>query len=132
MIYTSYFGNARSILDACPDACLISIAGKTPEQFNYYKFKPLMPLYSWWKEWHEKFAGDLESNESKKWYIKQYKETVLSKLDPLTTARQIKDIAQWHPVFILCYETPEKFCHRHIVAEWLNDVRIDCEEWKTN
>ena len=24
-------------------------------------------------------------------------------------------------IILLCYETPEKFCHRHSVAKWLNE-----------
>lgn len=130
MIYTSYFGNIKKVLAAVPDAGLVSIAGKTPNWFTGERFISLMPHWLWWKEWHEKFISDLESDESKKWYTAKYKETVLRQLDPHVVARQLKDLVQWKPTFILCYETPEKFCHRHIVAKWLNDARIDCEEWK--
>lgn len=132
MIYTSYFSNIKKVLTAVPDAGLVSIAGKTPDWFTGERFISLMPRWLWWKEWHEKFASDLESDESKKWYTAKYKETVLRQLDPHVVARQLKDLVQWKPTFILCYETPEKFCHRHIVAEWLNDAKIDCEEWKIN
>ena len=61
MIYTSYFGNTKSILDAFPDAGLISIAGKTPESLECARYKPLMPKYVWWKEWHDKFEESLDS-----------------------------------------------------------------------
>ena len=50
MIYTSYFGNVKKILEEVPDAGLISIAGKTPTWFKGEKFKPLMSHYDWWKE----------------------------------------------------------------------------------
>ena len=130
MIYTSYFGNARKILKTIPNAGLISIAGKTPDWFIGKKFKQLMPHYDWWKEWHDKFEGSLESKESKEWYIDKYNGTVLKQLDPLSIARKLKDLVDWKPTFILCYETPEKFCHRHIVAEWFNNCGILCEEWK--
>lgn len=33
-----------------------------------------------------------------------------------------------HDVCLLCYETPEKFCHRHLVCNWLNDHGIECRE----
>lgn len=129
MIYTSYFGNAKNILEICPDAGLISIAGKTPEWFDGKKFKPLMPHYDWWKEWHDMFADKLESKESKEWYVKKYYDTVLKNLDQLSVARKLKDLVNWKPTFILCYETPEKFCHRHIVAEWFDKAHVPCEEW---
>lgn len=40
MIYTSYFGNAKKILEEVPDAGLISIACKTPTWFKGEKFIP--------------------------------------------------------------------------------------------
>ena len=130
MIYTSYFGNVKKILEEVPDAGLISIAGKTPDWFKGEKFKPLMPHYDWWKEWHDTFEGSLDSKESREWYIDKYNKTVLSSLDPVHTERALKDLVHCKPTFILCYETPEKFCHRHIVAEWFNNYCIPCEEWK--
>ena len=128
--YTSYFGNIKKILASVPDAGLVSIAGKTPDWFNGKKFNPLMPHYDWWKEWHDKFENSLESKESKEWYIDKYNSTVLVDLDPLVVARKLKDLVDWKPTFMLCYETPEKFCHRHVVAEWLEKFHVPCEEWK--
>ena len=129
MIYTSYFGNIKKILAAVPDAKFISIAGKTPNWFVGEKFSELAPKYSWWQEWHDKFDGDYDSNESKLWYKDKYYETVLSNLKQLDVAQKLKALADWCPTFILCYETPEKFCHRHLVAEWLNARRVECKEW---
>jgi uncharacterized protein (DUF488 family) len=129
MIYTSFFDNVGNIVKSIPNARFISIAGKTPESFIGVKYKPLMPHYSWWKEWHDKFIEDLESSESTAWYVEKYNKTVLSSLDPLTTARELKELASWQPTFIMCYEPVEKFCHRHIVAEWLTKCRIECMEW---
>ena len=130
MIYTSYFDNINNIVASIPDARFVSIAGKTPDGFVGEKYQKLMPLHSWWCEWHGKFIDTIESNESKAWYIKKYTETVLSKLDLITVAQEVKDMCNWHSTFILCYETPEKFCHRHIVADWFKSSRIECEEWK--
>lgn len=129
MIYTSYFGNIKKILAAFPDAGLVSIAGKTPEWFNGKKYLALAPKYSWWKEWYGMFASCLDGEESKSWYTDKYYKTVLDALDPTITARELKDLASWKPTFILCYETSARFCHRHIVANWLSSYRIECEEW---
>jgi len=32
-------------------------------------------------------------------------------------------------VCLICYEKPSDFCHRHLVAEWLNKNGFRCEEW---
>lgn len=34
----------------------------------------------------------------------------------------------WH-IALICYEKPSDFCHRHLVADWLNKNGIPCEEW---
>ena len=127
MIYTSYFGNIKN-LQSRPGLEFISIAGKTPDWFTGAKLSLLAPKHDWWKEWHEKFADDLGSKESVAWYSDKYWKTVLRDLDPLETAQLIKDTVGWNMPVLLCYETPEKFCHRHLVRKWLNDHRIECKE----
>lgn len=128
MIYTSYFNNIEKVLAEVTDARLVSIAGKTPDGVDVVKFKALMPHWDWWKEWHGRFADNLESEESIAWYKKKYNSTVLSSLDPLETTRELKDLVGWHTPVLLCYEPPEKFCHRHLVAKWLSNSRIECKE----
>ena len=32
-------------------------------------------------------------------------------------------------VVLLCYEKRGDFCHRHLVADWLNKNGFNCEEW---
>lgn len=127
--YTSYFGNIKKILEVEPNAGLVSIAGKTPDWFTGCKFKRLAPRYDWWIEWHEKFKENLESRESKKWYTSKYLDTVLKHLDAREMAQKLKDLVGYKTVFLLCYETPEKFCHRHIISEWLNNAGVDCREF---
>lgn len=29
----------------------------------------------------------------------------------------------------MCYEAPGKFCHRHLVADWLNSAGYDVSEF---
>ena len=133
MIYTSYFSNVKHIAGKNPALEFVSIAGKTPEWLEdglikIHKFKDLMPKYEWWKVWHEKFKDDYESDESKKWYEAKYIETVLSKLNPNDVQFRLYELSNRKNVVLLCYETPEKFCHRHLVAKWLNMYNILCCE----
>jgi len=44
----------------------------------------------------------------------------LSKLDPVSVVEELKTKSQGQPVVLLCYEKSGSFCHRHLVAEWLN------------
>jgi uncharacterized protein YeaO (DUF488 family) len=129
-IYTSYFSNIENLRKKYKNLTFISIAGITPEIENVeiFKLKELMPKYEWWKIWHDKFKEDLESEESKQWYIKKYNETVLSKLNVKEIFQKMYDISKGKDIILLCYETPEKFCHRHLVSEWLNRNGVYCEE----
>ena len=46
-------------------------------------------------------------------------------LKPLTVESVLADIAnlsggELDKVILLCYEKPTDFCHRHLVADWIN------------
>ena len=129
MIYTSYFGNIKKIAAAYPNAVLVSIAGKCPDWYVGLQYKVLAPKYDWWKEWHDKFKDDPDSADSQLFYSMKYAETVLNKLDPHEVKCKLYEMANSRMLFLLCYETPEKFCHRQLVREWLNSNGIQCKEW---
>lgn len=111
-----------------------SIAGFTPIWFNnrsdvmFQRLSCLAPKKEWWKEWHTKFEKDLNSDESKQWYKEKYYETVLSKLNAKDLIDSLK-IAEGFDICLVCYETPNKFCHRQIVSDWLNKNEIECKEY---
>ena len=52
----------------------------------------------------------------------------LSRMDPEPIIDELKDAAGDRDIYLLCYEKPSDFCHRHIVAEWLKQNNIECEE----
>lgn len=57
-------------------------------------------------------------------YEKQYREEVLSRLDP----QQIYDL--FNGQVLLCWENPGEFCHRRIVANWIKEkLDIEVPEW---
>lgn len=33
-------------------------------------------------------------------------------------------------IYLVCYEKPGDFCHRHLVASWMNQMGIKVKEWK--
>ena len=111
-LYTSYFSFVHQI----PPQHLVSIAGAVPPGFPGTQYRKLAPKYDWWKKWHDEKL----SNE---WYIEKYYDTVLNKLNPIDVATTLGDNK-----ILLCWESPEKFCHRHIVAEWLTKSGIMVSE----
>lgn len=115
LIYTSYYSRTNLLYDLvyklnkkdAENLNIISIAGKTPEWFTGKEYKKLAPKYEWWIQWkNEKL--------SKEWYKEKYYETVLNKLNPREVYDELGEDA-----ILVCWEK-EGFCHRHLVAEWLN------------
>ena len=52
-------------------------------------------------------------------YVELYNKEVLSKLDAIDVCIDLYNISNGNAVVLLCYEKPGDFCHRHIVADWL-------------
>ncbi len=131
MIYTSYFGNIKKIQAKMPQLVLVSIAGKTPDWFDGKKLTRLAPHYDWWKEWKDTYCDQngIATSAGYTFYTQKYYETVLSEVEQEEIAAELKRLADGKDVCLLCYETPENFCHRQLVAEWLNNAGIACVEW---
>ena len=107
---TSYYSkNAKN-----PNA--VSIAAKCPSWYEGREYKVLAPKYWFFKKYKE--DGDEE------FYVEQYYKEVLNKLDAQKVYEDLGEDA-----VILCWESSEKFCHRHIVAEWLEkELGIEVKE----
>jgi hypothetical protein len=106
----------------------VSIAGKCPPWYTDKEFKTLAPKFDWWKEWESKAKEVGKDNkENNDWYTKMYHETVLSNLSVKDTLIKLHNIVgcPLDEVTLLCYESPEKFCHRHLAASWIM-------EWYSN
>ena len=108
-LYTSYFAKTKQLIEM--GLRPVCVAGYAPKFFfdtsNAHFYPDLAPRREWFWEWKSKHL----SNE---WYIEKYNETVLSKLNPEKVLSDLGDNA-----VMLCYEKPTDFCHRHLIAEWL-------------
>lgn len=126
MIYTSYFANVKNL----PSGIIpIAICGGVPGRWCGLQYKKLAPKQEFFNEW--KNSGD------NGYYIKCYYEQVLSHLDPAQVYRELNKLVEYtgscaDNIALLCYEKPEDFCHRHLVAEWFNKNGIVCKEWINN
>lgn len=119
MIYTGYWAKTKEYEQN--GLIPVGISGWTPNGYNGKTYKKLAPKYSWWKEWHDKKLSET-------WYTEKYNETVLNKLNPTVVATEIQSFGT--NVVLLCFETPEKFCHRHLVAQWLKEnTAMDVQEY---
>ena len=124
MVYTSYFGNVKRIKAADPSAVLVAVCGGLPP---YWKdgpdakwLKEAAPKREWWQEWKEKFKDDPNSEESVVWYKDKYEKTVLMALNPCAVDVKLLEWGKAGNVYLLCYEKAGEFCHRRLLAEWLN------------
>ena len=119
MIYTTYFSKLRSLPK---NVIPISICGKVPNGYNGLQYKKLAPKYDFFIRWKE--------NRDNNYYISCFNNQVLSELNPEQVINDLIAMAAGKDIALVCYEKPEEFCHRHLVADWLTKYRYDIKEWE--
>ena len=111
MIRTSCFKKSKD------EAHTVSIARTdfpwTIKGYKFKKYTPLLPSLSLIREWR---AGKI----SKKVYTQRYYHETLNKLDPQKVYNDLDG------TILLCHEPPGAFCHRRLVAKWL-ESSLDVE-----
>ena len=117
-IYTTYFANVRNLPD---EVVPIAICGKPIFNWIYPAYKKLAPKWSFFSVWQKTRDND--------YYIEHFHEEVLWKLDPHTVVNELSEISEGKDCALVCYEAPDKFCHRHLVADWLNSAGYDVNEF---
>ena len=125
-IGTGYF--AKSIKYHEMGYALVCISRKVPwfipsdvQMYHYGDLAPSAEIL-WLKDYPEE-------------YTKRYKAEILNKVNRMSFVMFLYDLAnrtKTDKVALLCFEAPEKFCHRHIVAEWLNEINLGVDEIETN
>ena len=73
----------------------------------------LAPKRKFWEIWHDNI-GKISEQDNIRYYIIEYYKQVLSKVDIEQLFENEKA-----PI-LLCYEDSSEFCHRHILAEYIN------------
>lgn len=131
-IYTSYFANKifKKISD---DKLRIPVCADL-QNYTYNSFT----------RWYKELAPDIDvlyrfkrighkTKSIKNWFTREY----YRKLDELRESRsldgivkEIEILTKYGDVFLLCYEKPLEFCHRHLLAEYLNKFyNLDISEY---
>lgn len=108
MIYTCSYNHYQSNLYRT-----YSISGNRGKSANYdgLSFSALAPKKSFWNIWHNNI-GVIPVMENNHFYIESYYRQVLKSMDPQAIYTHLNNS------ILLCYEEPNEFCHRHIVAAW--------------
>lgn len=113
---TSYFVKTHDLLNQ-GYTNLIAVSGYVPEFYSeqmkldkrLHRCLELAPKKEWFFDWKQgKFNNDK--------YVELYYETVLNKLNAEELYEKLGSDA-----ILLCYEKPNDFCHRHLIADWFNE-----------
>lgn len=120
-MYTSYFANLRKLPK---DIVPIAICAKPPNWYGGARYNRLAPPY-------DVLMGYKRDGDAEK-YVREYKKRVLDALNPDRVIDELFRISGGKAFAMLCYEKPDDFCHRHIVAEWLREHDFEVEEWEEN
>ena len=88
--------------DECKIGNLISISGDRGKSIGFTgkAIPQLAPKRAFWKIWHDNI-GKIPEEQNNRYYIE---ELLKDEKDPI----------------LLCYEKEGQFCHRHVLAEFIN------------
>jgi hypothetical protein len=110
IITSSYYANLKNI----NKGSLISISRSCP--IKSAKIKSYSPLFPEWEIINNLKKGLITKEE----YTKSYIENTLNKLDLDTVIKDLIILSgNEQIIYLLCYEKPTDFCHRHLVIDWL-------------
>lgn len=112
-IYTSYYANLKNISLSMYQP--ISIAGRCHDWYHGLEYKKLAP-----KKW---FFNEWKTNHDNNFYVRCFHDEVLNNLNKEEVIKELESMSYGRDVVLLCYEKPGDFCHRHLVAEWIGDVK---------
>lgn len=121
MIYTGNY-------EQCKRGNLISISGDKGRCIGFIgkTIPELAPKKEFWRIWKDNI-GKISEEENTMFYIKHYYDEVLSQVDIMELLK-----GEENPI-LLCYERGQTFCHRHVLAEYIEimyritvqDIKVD-------
>jgi uncharacterized protein YeaO (DUF488 family) len=119
-IYTCYYAKVGELIKN--DIVPIGISHTLPrwaKPFVTSELKQLAPTRD--------MIGDMSDDE----YLSKYK-AILKKNDVQEIIKLCSVLGKQKNVALLCYEKPPEFCHRHLVAEWIEKQSgLVVKEWET-
>ena len=110
MIYTSYFARYKG-----DNGVAICLGAPWWKGERYPNLAPSSELLNWWK-------GSKKTIVEWNLFTYYYQVQTLSQLDVHKVAKELDGKV------LLCFEKPSDYCHRIIVADWLQRNGYECEE----
>jgi hypothetical protein len=105
-VFTSYFGKQKKLHEA--GIVPVGISLWPPKYFYGTSLGQVAPK--------RYMLNDSLSEEE---YTNMYHKDVLRYVDPQGFIKELERIGRGKDVALCCFESPDKFCHRHILAQWL-------------
>lgn len=118
-MYTGYFAKLKTYEKA--GLVPVSIALKSPDWYKGLEYKDLAPNWDILNNWKNgEHKGDVE------YYKEQFQKQILAKRCISTVVCNLLELTKVSPdkIILLCYEKPEDFCHRHLVADWITEHSV--------
>lgn len=125
MLYTSYFAKLRNLPQ---DVVPVAICAKIPDWYSGLYYRKLAPSYDILMNY--RITGDEQKYRQQYWSGVLKKLTVAEVRSDLRKLLELNGYTWQNTIALICYESPEKFCHRHLVSEWMRACGIQCREWE--
>lgn len=117
-IYTSCFAQLRNIPD---DIVPISISLYPPKGYVGVEYKKLAPTREILNAW--------KRNQDEEAYTVAFF-NMLNSYSPEAIFHDLQKLSNGQDCVLLCYEKTGSFCHRNLIAQWLNTNGCDVQEWR--
>ena len=124
MIYTGYYAKIKNYKEDGLEP--VAISGKIPDFFEGTTYPDFAPRYETFQKWKDgKMTNEGYTKEYKAYLDTLNKEEVEFDFQPYNTEK--------NDCILLCYEKSGDFCHRHVLADWLEEnFGFKVEEFKVD
>ena len=113
-IYTSYYKKMENI---GVNYVLVQVSVSKPNWFRLPTIQ-LKEVYPDWRLVSGLKSGEISRQEFTDRYMQQLRK--LSRIEILSKLKTFSNANDYEDVVLLCWENKSGFCHRHILADWLD------------
>lgn len=118
-IYTSYFAMMRNF----PENIIpIAICAKPPTWYEGLVYKKLAPSYD--------ILMQYKTQPNEELYTKRFTSEILNNLDFTIVMKELEQLANGKDIALICFEKPNDFCHRKLVAKHITSLGYEVSEFK--
>ena len=112
-IYTSYFANIKKLDKDM--YTFVSISLYPPKWYEGKVYKKVAPSNEILMDWKQGNKDD----EAKSHYERMYNFKILRKLSAKDILNDLQELSEGKDIVLLCFEKSMDFCHRHLLARFL-------------